>query len=132
MKHIMDATMDITEKIKSYEDACKVLGLNPENQPCVDSVSEKDRNSIIAYHKLIVIVRALNEGWEADFSDYGQCKYWIFLTIDAAGFVFAVTHYTASFAAAAACSRLCLKSRKLAEYAITQFKSLYEEYFLTK
>lgn len=124
--------MDITKKIKSYEDACKVLGLNPENQPCVDSVSEKDRNSIIAYHKLIVIVRALNEGWEADFTNHDQYKYWNWLWVDTAGFVFATTYYTATSANAYIGSRLCFKNRKLAEYAITQFKSLYEEYLLIK
>lgn len=124
--------MDITKKIKSYEDACKVLGLNPENQPCVDSVSEKDRNSIIAYHKLIVIVRALNEGWEADFSNHDQYKYWNWLWVDTAGFVFAATSLTATPAYAYFGSRLCFKNRKLAEYAITQFKSLYEEYLLIK
>lgn len=124
--------MDITKKIKSYEDACKVLGLNPENQPCVDSVSEKDRNSIIAYHKLIVIVRALNEGWEADFSNHDQYKYWNWLWVDTAGFVSADTTNAASSADALLGSRLCFKNRKLAEYAITQFKSLYEEYLLIK
>lgn len=124
--------MDITKKIKSYEDACKVLGLNPENQPCVDSVSEKDRNSIIAYHKLIVIVRALNEGWEADFSNHDQYKYWNWLWVDTAGFVSASTYHAAAGAAAYVGSRLCFKNRKLAEYAITQFKSLYEEYLLIK
>lgn len=124
--------MDITKKIKSYEDACKVLGLNPENQPCVDSVSEKDRNSIIAYHKLIVIVRALNDGWEADFSNHDQYKYWNWLWVDTAGFVSAYANNTATNATAAIGSRLCFKNRKLAEYAITQFKSLYEEYLLIK
>ena len=124
--------MDITKKIKSYEDACKVLGLNPENQPCVDSVSEKDRNSIIAYHKLIVIVRALNEGWEADFTNHDQYKYWNWLWVDTAGFVSAHTTNTATYALAYFGSRLCFKNRKLAEYAITQFKSLYEEYLLIK
>lgn len=124
--------MDITKKIKSYEDACKVLGLNPENQPCVDSVSEKDRNSIIAYHKLIVIVRALNEGWEADFTNHDQYKYWNWLWVNTAGFVYAYTYNTATSAAARVGSRLCFKNRKLAEYAITQFKSLYEEYLLIK
>jgi hypothetical protein len=68
--------VDITKKIASYEDACKELGLNPENLPVVDTLPEKDRKSIVAYHKLIVITRALNEGWEADFSNHNQWKYW--------------------------------------------------------
>ena len=124
--------MDITKKIASYEDACKKLGLNPENLPIVDSLPKKDRNSIVAYHKLIIIIRALNEGWEADFSNHEQYKYWNWLWVDAAGFVYAYTNNTASSATALIGSRLCFKNRELAKYAIEQFKSLYEEYLLIK
>ena len=54
----------ITDKIKSFEDACKHLRLNPNDLPVVDMLPEKDRKSIIAFYKLTIIIRALNEGWE--------------------------------------------------------------------
>ena len=123
--------MDIKEKIKSYEDACKELGLDPKNLPIVDLLPEKDQKSIIAYYKLIIIIRALNEGWEPDFSDHSQRKYWNYLWIDAAGFVYANTSITATYAAAYVGSRLCFKDYATAQFAIKNFKSLYEEYFLT-
>ena len=122
--------MSIINKIKSYEDACKKLGLNPKNLPIVDSLPEKDQKSIIAYYKLIIIIRALNEGWEPDFSDRTQYKYWVWLWVDTTGLHYSNTYFVASYTSAGTGSRLCLKNRKLAEYTITQFKSLYEEYLL--
>jgi hypothetical protein len=124
--------MDITKKIASYEDACKELGLNPENLPVVDTLPEKDRKSIIAYHKLIVITRALNEGWEADFSNHNQWKYWNYFWVNAAGFVSAYTSTTSSSASALLGSRLCFKNYEIAEYARETFKSLYEEFLFIK
>ena len=125
--------MDIKKKIASYEDACKELGLNPENLPVVDTLPEKDRKSIIAYHKLIVITRALNEGWEADFSNHNQWKYWNYFGVNSAGFVCANTTYrSAASASASFGSRLCFKNYEIAEYARETFKSLYEELLFIK
>jgi hypothetical protein len=120
------------KKIASYEDACKELGLSLENLPVVDALPEKDRNSRIAYHKLTIIARALNEGWEPDWSDHGQYKYYGYFYTNAAGFVSAATSHAATYAYAYIGSRLCFKSSETALYAIEQFKSLYEEYLFIK
>lgn len=127
--------MKISKKItceKAFIQACKELGINPNNLPIVDSLPEKDQKSIIAYYKLTIIIRALNEGWEADFSDHNQRKYWNYLWVDAAGFVCAYTNATASYAAAYIGSRLCFKDYATAQFAIENFKPLYEEYLLIK
>jgi hypothetical protein len=116
----------ITDRIKSYEDACEHLGLDPEDLPDVDYCQDEDRKSIVAYHKLVVITRALNEGWRPNWKNRDEYKYYGYLYVDSAGFVDADTHYTASDASIG--SRLCFKSRELALYAINQFKSIYEEY----
>jgi hypothetical protein len=115
--------VSITEKVKSFEDACKVLGLDPENLPIVENLPEKDRRSIIAYYKLIVISRALNEGWEPDFSDCKQRKYWNWYYIEngaLAGFTYTDTVIG---------SRLCFKTSECATYASENFRDLYFEYF---
>jgi hypothetical protein len=123
--------MNITERIKTFEDACRKLGLDPKFFPIVGHPPEKDRKSIIAYYKLTIIIRALNEGWEPDFTDCNQYKYWNWFYMSSganAGFVrsdsnFAVTTTPAYFG-----SRLCFKTRELAEYAREQFRDLYFEY----
>jgi hypothetical protein len=118
----------ITKKVKTFEDACKVLGLNPD-LPLVTHLPKKDRQSIIAYYKLIIIVRALNEGWEPDFTNSTQLKYWNWFYFSNAGcFVSASTYYTPSDTITPVGSRLCFKEFELAEYASEQFRELYLEY----
>lgn len=117
--------MDITEKITSYEDACKELNLNPENLPVVDMLPEKDRKSIVAYYKLVIIIRALNEGWEPDFSNHNALKYLNYIWVDSTGIAYTYTTYTASYTDAYGGSRLCFKNRELAEYARETFNNLY-------
>lgn len=124
----------ITDKIKSFEDACKHLGLNPNDLPVVDMLPEKDRKSIIAYYKLTIITRALNEGWEPDFSNWDEYKYYNWFYVEenkdqrSSGFRYCGTGYTYSDATIG--SRLCFKNRELAKYATEQFKELYREYLL--
>jgi len=120
--------MDTTKKIKSFEDACKALGLNPESLPVVANLPEKDRKSIIAYYKLTIIIRALNEGWEPSWSDWNEYKYFNWFYIDSAGFGYASANLSATFANTYIGSRLCFKNDTLARYAREQFESLYFDY----
>ena len=124
----------ITDKIKSFEDACKHLGLNPNDLSVVDMLPEKDRKSIIAFYKLTIIIRALNEGWEPDWSNWDEFKYYNWFYIEkgkdqrSSGFCYIGTRCAGVDAYAG--SRLCFKNRELAEYAAEQFKELYREYLL--
>ena len=124
----------ITDKIKSFEDACKHLGLNPNDLPVVDMLPEKDRKSIIAYYKLTIITRALNEGWEPDFSNWNEYKYYNWFYVEenkdqrSSGFRYGGTDFTDAYTTIG--SRLCFKNRELAKYATEQFKELYREYLL--
>ena len=124
----------ITDKVKSFEDACKHLGLNPNDLPVVYMLPEKDRKSIIAFYKLTIIIRALNEGWEPDWSNWDQWKYYNWFYVEkggdqrSSGFRYYDTHCTATGTSTG--SRLCFKNIELAKYAAEQFKELYREYLL--
>ena len=70
-----DTPKDITERIKTFEDACKELGndhpfVRTYNE-YVRNMSEENKNDVdvIAYLKLRIIAAALNEGWEPKFTD---------------------------------------------------------------
>lgn len=71
--------MDITERIKTLEDAISVLG--NDNQFVVDyynlcnAACPKD---IIAYAKLRIIAEALNEGWKPMFDGIEHIHYPVF------------------------------------------------------
>ena len=74
--------MKVTERIKTFEDACKELG---ENHPFVlqyNTLRDAGANGIdcpdiSAYLKLRIICAALNEGWEPKFTnDEYRCYPW--------------------------------------------------------
>jgi hypothetical protein len=116
----------ITDRVKTFEDACEVVGIIPD-------LIELDGDTLdeIAYKKLKVIVKALNEGWIPDWKDTNQYKYypWFYMdkTHSSSGFSFFFVGYycTGSYVG----SRLCFKSAALAEYAAKQFTGIYKEFF---
>ncbi|MDR1459707.1 MAG: hypothetical protein LBI60_05790 [Bacteroidales bacterium] len=122
----MNKKVSITDRVKSYEDACKELGKEPIVDFGNDTIDE------VAYKKLKTIIKALNEGWEPDWMDYNQLKYfnWFYIAHSgaSAGFGFASTYYTASHSYTLIGSRLCFKDEKTTIYACGQFRDLYFEY----
>lgn len=73
-------TKDITERIKTFEDACNALG---DEHPLVGQYRFSDAaykghpmsEDSIAYLKLRIITAALNEGWEPQFTE-NECRYY--------------------------------------------------------
>lgn len=123
----------ITDKVKSFEDACKHLGLNPNDLPVVYMLPEKDRKSIIAFYKLTIIIRALNEGWEPDWSNWDKWKYYNWFYVEkggdqrSSGFRYNATG--SDVTRACTVSRLCCGTYDDAGYIGKQFEDLYNDYF---
>lgn len=125
---------NITDRVKTYADACAVLGIK-ETLPDVGGLRPKDRPSVTAYYKLIVIAQALNEGWEPDWTNEEQPKWFPWFCFDreknkTAGFANAHTLYAPSYTHATLGSRLCFKTEALCAYAARQFEPLYEAWIL--
>ena len=125
----------ITETIKTFEDACKALNINPDALPDVSALPEKHRKAIVANYKLITITEALNEGWQPNWNDGSEYKYQPWFEIKASkeqpsGFGFSGSFCADWYTAADCGSRLCFKSRELCLYAIKQFEELYIDYYL--
>jgi hypothetical protein len=127
----MNEKVSITEQVKSFEDACKVLGIDSVPEMLEKSGFTKDE---IAYRKLKTIAKSLNEGWEPDWSNFNQYKYfpWFQYYGAYAGFACADTYNAASAASTGVGSRLCFKTRELATYAGKTFTSLYNDFLLIK
>ena len=123
--------MDIKDKVKSFEDACKVLDITP-SVPVVTGIPEKYQKPLIANYQLMVIAEALNEGWTPDWSNGEWDKWHPWFDMDdsssAGRFSFYVAADRRSLSAVG--SRLCFKSEELADYAGTQFLELYRELFV--
>lgn len=128
---------EITDRVKTYEDACKVLGVEPINEQ--NAKAQGFRSDEIARRKLETIAAALNEGWKPDWNNTDQYKYYPYFYIQenakgkgSAGLSYAYTLYAASYTAAAFGSRLCFYASRLARYASNQFTDLYEQILIEK
>jgi hypothetical protein len=60
----------ITDKVKSFEDACQILGLDPHS-----IFNANDSDDEIAYKKIKVIAQALNQGWKPDWTNAAEYKW---------------------------------------------------------
>lgn len=151
----------ITERVKTFEDACAVLG---ENHPLIDNfrqwadnVEDNDPN-LKAYIKLRIVCAALNEGWEPKHTEDEERYYpwhWLYTQEEIddmdieerkerrmmttgdyvttyAGFAYACSYNAPSDADAAFGSRLCFKNRDLAIYCGKQFINLWADYKLIR
>lgn len=128
---------EITDRVKTYEDACKVLGVEPINEQ--NAKAQGFRSDEIARRKLETIAAALNEGWKPDWNNTDQYKYYPYFYIQenakgkgSAGLSYATTYYAAAATSAHFGSRLCFYASRLARYASNQFTDLYEQILIEK
>lgn len=65
---------DARKRIKTFEDACHEIGIDAEawNRDKISLGLEPD---VLAFLKLRIIVKALNEGWEPQFTE-DECRYY--------------------------------------------------------
>ena len=153
---------DVTERIKTFEDAYNELGCEHPFCKAWDSIYQgnekddcKDIKDIIAYHKLRIIVAALNEGWKPEYTEdaYHYYPYYCFYTkqeydnlsdvekkacraVDCANFyakangdlIFAYEICVLSSLHTYHGYPLAFKNRKLADYAGQQFIDIYKDF----
>jgi hypothetical protein len=112
---------DITDRIKTFEDACEYNNTNPKASRFVVGT----RNQIYQ-ERVAEIVKALNEGWVPNYDNSSEYKYSPIFYLNAPGFRFDGSDYVCSDTYSAGGSRFALKSMKLSNYAGTQFVKEYE------
>ena len=149
---------DIIERVKTFEDACEVLG---EEHQYVIAYREWIRiyyaycKDVNAYLKLRIICAALNDGWKPTNSD-GECRYypWFYIytkkeyeklnkdekkkcrvvgrqsyDVYALGFVvFSSVNISTSSSYSYHGSQIVFKTRELAEYCEKQFIDIWSDY----
>ena len=122
LQDIIDRESNVMARVKTFADACVECGTteNEFNEKFLSLGLDADT---VAYEKIKIIAKALNEGWIPDWKDGN--KYYPYF--NAAPFGFSATfcdHWTSTTGSG---SRLCYKSRELAEYAGKQFAEIYKE-----
>lgn len=148
---------DVRDRIKTFEDAMMALG---EEHPLVREwhLGENLSPDLEAYLQLRVIVAALNEGWEPQFTEDEERYYpwhWLYTRkeidnmeaselkernmvstekyqTDYAGFAAADSSSAPSYSSTYVGSRLCLKSDALAEYCGKQFTDIWADFLLIR
>jgi hypothetical protein len=118
------------KKITSFEAACKKLRLDPKKVlPKVSGMPKRHQEAIIAHSKLVIIAEALNDGWKPDWKN-GQWDKWYPWFDFSSGSGLSYYGYDFRDSHSHVGSRLCFKSREVAEYAGKKFLKLYKAYFL--
>lgn len=120
----------VTDRIKTYEDACEELGINPLDEAKLMELGLTIHD--IAYQKLTTIIKVLNEGWVPDVCDSNVCRWypWFRPNGNPSSFAFSDSSYEYSCACAGSGSRLCLKSEELSNYCGRQFFDLWKQFIL--
>jgi hypothetical protein len=116
--------------IKTFEDACKKVNTDPAKLPDVSGIMEEFAKPIIAAYKLLIIYKAINNGWEPDWSNWDQYKYYPWFEVLSSGFGFSSSTYNYDHTDTTVGSRLCTDTSEKALYIAEKFKAEYQEYFL--
>ncbi|MBA4849462.1 hypothetical protein [Emticicia sp. BO119] len=111
--------------IKTVEDAFEFLGIN--YQEWLDKRNNLEPHEI-AYGQLTIIAKALNGGEWMTYDDTDKYKYYPWFHAKGSGSGFAFDDYGCGGAYSGVGSRLCSKSREIAEYAGKQFLNIYNQY----
>lgn len=143
---------DVRKRIKTFEDACHEIGIDAEawNRDKISLGLEPD---VLAFLKLRIIVKALNEGWEPRFTE-DECRYypWFILytgeeynkldeeeksrvvyrsyyyAFALGGVSYSYANSDSSFALAYFGVRLAFKTSELAAYCGRQFLDIWADF----
>lgn len=147
----------VTERIKTFDDACNELG---DEHPLVKeywgviNINLDIKQDLISYLKLRIICAALNEGWEPQFTNDEYRHYpWFYIYTQEGidnmdeekkkslwlfggcshygapcGLAVALSRYGWSASVARLSARLAVKSEELADYFGKQFINIWADY----
>ena len=117
----------ITDRIKTYEDACAELGIDPLDEAELMKLGLTKHD--IAYQKLATVVKALNESWTPDVCDSSVYRWypWFKTNGSPSSFAFAASACGTARAIAGSGSRLKFRTRELSEYAAKQFIDIWKD-----
>ena len=117
---------DIIERVKTFEDACIILGIEPDSEFFTSEVLQPNEK---AKRKIETIIKALNENWLPNWDDSNERKYYPWFNMSSSGSGFSCNVYGYVYSVSSVGSRLVLKTKDLAVYAAKQFTEIYKEMF---
>jgi hypothetical protein len=113
----------VQERIKTMDDVYSELGVTSDEYSNIPFY-------VKAFIKVCQIAESLNEGWQPDWSNSNEYKYYPWFSNFVSGSGFACDDYGCNDSDTSIGSRLCFKTEELAQYAGKQFEKEYNEYLL--
>lgn len=119
----------ITDRVKTWEDACKIKGINPEYLP-YPVATNGDERAANAFFKMNIIREVLNEGWTPDWNNSNEYKYYPWFKMGSSGGGGGFSYHYCDYGRTLTCvgARLVFKSQALAVYAGNQFVEIYKDF----
>lgn len=116
--------------IKTFADACEECGTTEEefNELFGHIGLSEDT---IAYEKMKIVAKAINQGWTPDWDNTNQRKYWPYFKLSS-GFGFSFSDFGYGLTNSAVGSRLCFETEEKCTYAAKQFIDIYEQFLTIK
>ena len=122
---------DIKERVKTLDDAIEILG--EDDKDVIDYRRMQSMGlqpHILGNQELIIITKALNEGWKADWHNGIWDKWFNYFNMSSSSSGrFSFDDSVVRDSVSDCGSRLCFKSKELAQYAATQFLDIYQKTF---
>jgi hypothetical protein len=120
---------NIMNEINSFEDACIKLEITQSAIETIKILSSLPNGyKLIAFYKLEIIIKALNDGWYPNFENHNEYKYFNWFKLNDGVFSCYCTYYTYSNMYVP--SALYLKSNDLAVHcakiAFEEYKTFYK------
>jgi len=116
----------ITRRVISFEAACAECPISKEMEEIVNySGADRERIFTRDIAQRNHIAKVLKEGWEADYDNSNQEKWYPWFRKTASGFVFACASYDWAHSHTDTGSRLCFPTEELAAFFGTQFIELH-------
>lgn len=116
------------QEIQSFESACEADGVDPIK--FVKDLEQKgDTPDEIAYKKLKLIIKVINQKWTPDYNNGNQQKWWPYFNCKSGfGFSSAFTYYVGTVTTLG--SRLVLETEKKAIHMGTYFLTEYKQFLM--
>ncbi len=112
----------ITDRISTFENLCNETGTDPEDYNKLFGTLDEN-----AYRRLKLAAKVLNEGWEPNWKDTNERKWFPIFSLSS-GFGFSYSGYGYTDAYTYVGSRLCFKSEELSDFAAKTFLEDYKAY----
>lgn len=131
------STKKSTEKfdfhsITTVEKAFEKCGYDFKAIPDLSGLPEQIRNALLSAYLLMVVFEAINDGWQPDFTDRSQARYfpWPVVSRSGLGFSLSIFDFDDGHALARVGSRLCTDSSAKALFILDQFQDLWKKWLL--